>query len=321
MSALHGKIALVAGATRGSGRGIACMLGKAGATVYCSGRSTRANRPAAPVDPGAAFALAGRPETVEETAEMVTAHGGVGIAAVTDHSRPEQVRALVERIEREQGRLDILVNDIWGGDELSEPVPFWEHALDKGLLMLERGIHTHLITSRHAAPLLIKSGGGLIVEVTDGDGFHYRGNLYYDLVKTSVIRMAFALATELRPHAVTALAITPGFLRSEAMLDHFGVSEATWRDAIPGRPDFAESETPFYVGRAVAALAADPEVARLSGRALAVWDLGPRYGFSDVDGRQPNIVPWIAEHMPEAAWKPCDDTFYSYWGQTGAAQS
>ncbi|HYF65576.1 MAG TPA: SDR family oxidoreductase, partial [Herpetosiphonaceae bacterium] len=302
MSSLHGKIALVAGATRGSGRGIACMLGEAGATVYCSGRSTRTNRPAAPVDPNAAFALAGRPETVEETADLVTARGGVGIAAVTDHSQPGQVRALVERIEREQGRLDILVNDIWGGDELSEQAPFWEHSLEKGLLMLERGIHTHLITSRFAAPLLIKSGGGLIVEVTDGDGFNYRGSLYYDLVKTSVIRIAFAMATDLRPHGVTAVAVTPGFLRSEAMLDHFGVSEATWRDVIPGQPEFAESETPFYIGRAVAALAADPDVARFSGRALAAWDLAPRYGFTDVDGRQPNIAAWFAEHMPGVVW-------------------
>ncbi|HEY1017248.1 MAG TPA: SDR family oxidoreductase [Herpetosiphonaceae bacterium] len=320
MGALTGKVALVAGATRGTGRGVACMLGEAGATVYCTGRSTRGNRaPAAEISPETAFELRRRPETVEETAELVTARGGIGIAAPTDHLDQEQVRALVERIEREQGRLDILVNDIWGGDELVEEQPFWAHSVDKGLLMLQRGINTHIITSRYAAPLLIKTGGGLIVEVTDGDNFSYRHNFYYDLVKTTVIRLAFAQATELRGHNVAAVAITPGFLRSEAMLDHFGVSEENWRDAVAGRPDFGESETPFFVGRAVAALAADPEVRRFSGRVLAGWDLARLYGFTDVDGRQPHFPTWLAANMPEHAWKPCDDLFYSYWGPTGAA--
>ena len=314
MKPLAGKVALVAGATRGTGRGIACMLGQAGATVYCTGRSTRANRPTQPTDGASPFDLSRRPETIEETAEMVTARGGVGIAVQVDHSVEAQVAALAERIRSEQGRLDVLVNDIWGGDELAEQKPFWTHSLDKGLTMLQRGIHTHIITSRHAVPLMIDTGPGLIVEITDGDGFNYRGNLFYDLVKTSVIRLAFGMATELRPHRITALALTPGFIRSEAMLDHFGVTEANWQDAVKDRPDFGESETPFYVGQAVAALATDPDVFSKTGRAYAVWDLGPEYGFTDVDGRQPNIVRWIEQHMPEAKWKEPDDAFYSYWG-------
>ena len=290
------------------------MLGQAGATVYCTGRSTRENRPTQPTDGASPFDLSRRPETIEETADMVTARGGVGIAAQVDHSVEAQVAALAERIRSEQGRLDVLVNDIWGGDQLAEQKPFWKHSLDKGLTMLQRGIHTHIITSRYAVPLMIDTGPGLIVEITDGDGFNYRGNLYYDLVKTSVIRLAFGMAAELRLHRITSLALTPGFIRSEAMLEHLGVTEANWHDAVKDRPDFGESETPFYVGQAVAALAADPEVFSKTGRAYAAWDLGPEYGFTDVDGRQPNIVPWIAQHMPEAKWKKPDDAFYSYWG-------
>lgn len=254
-------------------------LGAAGATVYCTGRSVR-GRPA----------TAGRTETIEETADLVTAAGGRGIAIRVDHTTPDEVAGLFERLRTEhEGRLDILVNDVWGGDELTEwGKPFWELTLDKGLLMLQRGIHSHLITSRLGAPLLVNRGRGLIVEVTDGDDFAYRGNLYYDLVKVSVIRMAFAMAKELRTRGVAAVALTPGFLRSERILDHFGVTEATWRDATRKDPYFAGSETPHFIGRAVASLAADRAIMKRTGRALATWDLAEEYGFPDIDGRRPH---------------------------------
>jgi NAD(P)-dependent dehydrogenase (short-subunit alcohol dehydrogenase family) len=316
-------VALVAGATRGAGRGIACMLGAAGATVYCTGRSTRNKVPTRRgTGAFAAFELATRSETIEETAEMVEAHGGIGIAVPTDHTQRDQVEALCKQVEREQGRLDVLVNDVWGGDELTAWMPFWEHDLHDGQLMLQRAVHSHIITSHYAVPLMISTGRGLIIEITDGDHFGYRGTFYYDLVKTSVIRIAFSLATELHKHHIAAMALTPGFLRSEAMLDHFGVTEATWQDAVAERPDFAESETPFYVGRAVAALAADPNVLQKTGRVYAAWDLGPAYGFTDVDGRQPNMRRWIETHMPEfGPWKNCDETFYAYWGLPSAEKA
>jgi len=323
MKPLQGKIALVAGATRGAGRGIACMLGEAGATVYCTGRSTRDKVPTRRRKAKqAAFDLSSRPETIEETAERVDAHGGIGIPVRVDHTLAEQVKTLFDRIRNEQGRLDVLVNDVWGGDELTEWKTFWRHDLQKGLLMLQRAIHSHIITGYYAAPLLIETGRGLIVEITDGDHFGYRGTFYYDLVKTSVIRIAFSLATELYQHNIAALALTPGFLRSEAMLDHFGVTEANWRDAVADQPDFAESETPFYVGRAVAALAADPEILQKTGRVYAAWDLGPAYGFTDVDRRQPNMRRWIETHMPALGpWKNCDETFYAYWGLPSAQKA
>jgi NAD(P)-dependent dehydrogenase (short-subunit alcohol dehydrogenase family) len=303
MSTLEGRIALVAGATRGAGRGIACMLGEAGATVYCSGRSTR-EHPASG---------AHRPETIEETAEMVTARGGRGIAVRTDHSEPEQVRALIERIRSEQGRLDILVNDIWGGDKLTEfGTPFWKHSLENGLLMLERAIHTHIITSHYAAPLMIERKSGLIVEITDGNYFGYRGNLFYDLVKTSVIRLAFSQSQELKKHGITALALTPGFLRSEEMLENFGVAEENWQDGAKKDPHFIASETPYFVGRAVAALAADPGVAQKNGRVFSSWDLSDEYGFTDIDGRRPHWGRYFAETFGTPI-KRCDDTFYEYW--------
>lgn len=313
MKPLSGKVAVVAGATRGAGRGIACMLGEAGATVYCTGRSTREKKVERRAKKkSAAFELATRAETIEETALMVTQHGGSGIAVQVDHTIPEQVKDLFERVRDEQGKLDILVNDVWGGDELNEWKPFWKHSLQKGLTMIERAVHSHIITSYYAAPLMIETGQGLIVEITDGDHFAYRGTLFYDLVKTSVIRLAFALATELSKHNITALALTPGFLRSEAMLDYFGVTEANWQDAVKKRPDFGQSETPFYVGRAVAALAADKDVRKRTGRVYAAWDLGPEYGFTDVDGRQPNMRGWIQENM-KWNWKNCDEAFYEYW--------
>ncbi len=278
MKSLEGKVAVVAGATRGAGRGIACGLGEAGATVYCTGRSVRGSP-----------ATAGRPETIEETAEMVTARGGVGIYAQVDHTVGDQVEALFERIEKEQGQLDVLVNDVWGGDELTEwGKPFWQLSLDKGLLMLERAINSHIITSRYGVPLMIEKSSGLIVEITDGDFQGYRGNLFYDLVKSSVIRLAYMMSADLRDHDITALAVTPGFLRSEMMLDHFGVSEENWRDATKKDEHFAESETPFFVGRAVAELAADPNVAAKAGQVFASWNLAKEYDFDDVDGRRPD---------------------------------
>ena len=278
MQPLKGQIAVVAGATRGAGRAIACMLGEAGATVYCTGRSVRGNS-----------ATAGRAETIEETAVLVTQYGGEGIYAQVDHTDEAQVKAFFERVQSDYGRLDILVNDIWGGDELSEwGTPFWEQTITKGLLMQERAVHTHIITSRYAAPLMIAQNKGLIVEVTDGDTLNYRGSIFYDLAKISVIRLAYAMSEELKDYDITALAITPGFLRSEAMLDHFGVTEENWRDAIQQDKHFAESETPFYVGRAIAALAADPNVAEKAGQVLASWNLAKEYGFEDVDGRQPD---------------------------------
>ncbi|MPY77746.1 MAG: SDR family NAD(P)-dependent oxidoreductase [Actinophytocola sp.] len=278
-TALAGKVALVAGGTRGGGRGIAVELGAAGATVYVTGRSSAAGR--SDMD---------RPETVEGTAERVTAAGGRGIAVRTDHSRPGEVRALVERIAAEQdGRLDVLINAVWGGDPLTDwEHPLWEQDLDTGLRLLRQAVETHVITSRFALPLLVARGSGLVVEVTDGNTDRYRGSVFYDLAKSSVIRLAVVQAEELRPHGVAAVAVTPGFLRSEAMLDHFGVTEATWRDGVAKDPHFAYSETPTYLGRAVTALAADPDVMRKTGRALATWELYREYGFTDADGSQPD---------------------------------
>jgi len=291
MSNLKEKIVVVAGATRGCGRGIAVELGAAGATVYCTGRSTRGN----PSD-------LNRPETIEETAELVTKAGGTGIAVRVDHTQEAQVKALFEQVKAEQGRLDILVNDVWGGDGLIEwGKPFWEMDMALGWRLLERSVYSHLLTSRYAVPLMLEQNSGLIVEVTDGDTLNYRGNFFYDLVKTTVIRLAHNIAEEFKgqrinvlgqPNPVraniTALALTPGFLRSEAMLEHFGVSEANWRDAIAQDPYYAESETPHYIGRAVVALATDPKVHEKAGQALATWHLSREYGFTDIDGRAPH---------------------------------
>ncbi|WP_437641838.1 SDR family oxidoreductase [Sorangium sp. So ce854] len=300
--ALHGKVALVAGATRGAGRGIAVALGAAGATVYATGRTTRARR-----------SEMGRPETIEETAELVTGAGGTGIAVEVDHLEREQVQALVGRIEREQGRLDVLVNDIWGGEHLfAWDRPLWEHSLDDGLRLLRLGIETHIITSHCALPLLIRRPGGLVVEITDGtaeyNAGHYRISFFYDLAKTAVLRMAFAQAEELRAHGCTAVALTPGWLRSEIMLEHYGVTEERWRDALAKEPHFAISETPAYVGRAVAALAADPEVARWSGRSLSSGQLAKVYGFTDVDGSRPDAWRYLVE--VQDAGKAADVTGY-----------
>jgi NAD(P)-dependent dehydrogenase (short-subunit alcohol dehydrogenase family) len=298
----RGKVALVAGATRGAGRGIAVELGAAGFTVYATGRSTRSQR-----------SEYNRPESIEETAERVDAAGGQGIAVQVDHLVAEQVRALVARIEAEQGRLDVLVNDIWGGELLAEwNVPVWQHNLEAGLHLLRLAIDTHIVTSHYALPLVIKKKGGLVVEMTDGtDDYnreHYRLSLFYDLAKTAVVRMAWAQAQELGPHGCTAVSLTPGWLRSEMMLDHYGVTEANWRDAIAAEPHFAISETPRYVGRAVAALAADPDVARWNGRSLSSGQLAKAYGFRDLDGSQPDCFRYLVE--VQEAGRPADVTGY-----------
>jgi NAD(P)-dependent dehydrogenase (short-subunit alcohol dehydrogenase family) len=299
---LTGKIALVAGATRGAGRGIAVQLGAAGATVYVTGRSTRTYR--ADYD---------RDETIEETAELVTAAGGVGIAVPTDHMVPEQVKALVARVDAEQGRLDVLVNDIWGGEGLfGWDTPVWEHDLDNGLKLLRNAVDTHAITSHFALPLLLRRPGGLVVEVTDGTNDYnrdrYRLNLFYDLAKMSVLRMAFILGHELGPRGATAVSLTPGWLRSEMMLEHFGVTEENWRDALDKVPHFCISESPAYIGRAVVALADDPEVARWNGRTLNAGELAQEYGFTDVDGSRPDAWRYIVE--VDEAGKPADPTGY-----------
>lgn len=287
---LRGRICLVAGATRGAGRAIAVQLGAAGATVYVTGRTTRAR-----------LSEVGRAtETIEETAELVTAAGGEGTAVPTDHLDPDQVRALVDRIDREQGRLDVLVNDVWGGEHLLVDTfgkKTWDIDLAAGLRMLELGVRTHLVTSHTALPLLGRHPGGLVVEVTDGtdayNGTHYRENLFYDLAKNAPLRMAFGLAKELADSGGTAVAVSPGWLRSEQMLAHFGVTEENWRDATEKLPDFGVSESPVYIGRGVAALAADPDRARWNGRSLDSGRLAREYGFTDEDGSRPDSWGFI----------------------------
>lgn len=299
---LEGKIALVAGATRGAGRGIAVELGAAGATVYASGRTTRSRQ-----------SEYKRPETIEETAELISAAGGKGIAVQADHLVPAEVEALARRIRAEQGRLDILVNDIWGGENLVEwHKPVWEHDLENGLRMLRLAIDTHLVTAHHALPLLIERPGGLLVEVTDGtaayNADHYRLSPFYDLAKVAVTRMAWAHAKDLAPHGATSVSITPGWLRSEIMLETFGVSEENWRDATDKVPHFVISETPRFVGRAVAALAADPDRARWNGQSLSSGELAQVYGFDDLDGSRPDAWRYIRE--VEEPGKPADATGY-----------
>ncbi|WP_328539180.1 SDR family oxidoreductase [Streptomyces sp. NBC_00344] len=287
---LTGRIALVAGATRGAGRAIAVQLGAAGATVYATGRTTRGKR-----------SEMGRPETIEETAELATEAGGHGIAVPTDHLEESQVRALVERIDREQGRLDILVNDIWGGDHLTEfgkETKMWDIELARGLRMLELGVKSHIITSSYALPLLVRHPGGLVVEVTDGTAeFNraYRENFYFDLAKNAPIRMAFNLSHDLKAVDGTAVSVTPGFLRSEAMLDLFGVTEENWRDAIAEVPEFVIAESPVFVARAVAAIAADAERARWNGQSLSSGQLAKEYGFTDVDGSRPDAWGYFTD--------------------------
>jgi NAD(P)-dependent dehydrogenase (short-subunit alcohol dehydrogenase family) len=298
---LEGRVALVAGATRAAGRGIAVQLGAAGATVYVTGRTTRAHR-----------SEMNRPETIEETAELVDKAGGCGIAVEVDHLAPEEVRELVRRIEAEQAALHILVNDIWGATKMEWGKTVWESDLDYGLRMLRLGVDTHAITSHFALPVLIRRPGGLVVEVTDGTAEYnaetYRVSFFYDLVKAAVLRMAFALAHELEKHQATAVALTPGWLRSEHMLEAYGVTEANWQDATSRSPHFAISETPAFVGRAVAALAQDPDVSRWNGKSLSSGQLAKVYGFTDIDGSQPDAWKYVVE--VQDAGKPADVTGY-----------
>ena len=299
---LQGKVALVAGATRGAGRGIAVELGAARATVYVTGRTTR--------DQQSEY---GRPETIEETAELVSQAGGRGLAVPVDHLVAEEVRDLINRIRAEEGRLDILVNNIWGGEKLFEwNKPVWEHDLQNGLRMLRLAIDTHLITAHCALPLMIERPGGLLVEVTDGtaeyNAEHYRLSPFYDLTKVAVNRMAWAHAKDLAPHGATSVSITPGWLRSEMMLEAFGVTEENWRDAMSRVPHFVISETPRFVGRAVAALAADPERARWNGQSLSSGGLAKLYGFTDLDGSRPDAWRYLLE--VQEAGKPADATGY-----------
>lgn len=299
---LHGKVALVAGATRGAGRGIAIELGAAGATVYVTGRTT-----------GKVQSEYKRNETIEETAALVTSAGGTGIAVPTDHLDPEQVRRLVERIRHEQRTLDVLVNNIWGGELLLEwKQPIWKHSLTNGLHMLHLAVDTHLITSHFALPLLIEKPGGLLVEVTDGtedyNRENYRLSAFYDLAKLSINRLGWSQAQELKPFECTALSLTPGWLRSEMMLEHYGVTEDNWREGTTKEPHFIISETPRFIGRAVAHLAADPDVARWNGQSLSSGQLAQVYGFTDVDGSRPNCWRYIRE--VQDAGKPADATGY-----------
>jgi NAD(P)-dependent dehydrogenase (short-subunit alcohol dehydrogenase family) len=300
--ALRGRVAVVAGATRGAGRGIAAALGETGATVVCTGRSTRSTR-----------SEYNRPETIEETAELVTQLGGTGIAAAVDHLDSGQVKRLAEEIRTRHGHVDVLVNDMWGAELLKGGpaqwnTPIWELDLDTGLRILRLAIKTHLVTSHHLLPLMIDRPGGLLVEVTDGtadyNASHYRISVFYDLAKVAVNRLAFSQGHELEPHGATAVAITPGWLRSEMMLDNFGVSEANWRDAVDperaGRgpaapPDFALSESPRYVGRAIVALASDPDRARWNQKSVSSGQLAREYGFTDLDGSRPDFWRYIDE--------------------------
>ena len=301
--ALDGKVALVAGATRGAGRGTAVALGEAGATVYCTGRSTRERR-----------SEYDRPETIEETAELVSAAGGTGIAVAVDHLEADEVGALVQRIDADHGRIDVLVNDIWGGELLFEwDKPVWEHDLEKGLRMLRLAVDTHLITSHFALPLLIRQPGGLVVEMTDGtrayNAENYRVCAFYDLAKTAVIRLAFAQSQELAPHGCVAVALTPGWMRSEIMLERYGVTEENWRDGAATNPHFAAiSESPRFVGRAVAALAADPDLHRHNGGSFSSGGLAREYGFTDLDGSQPDCWRYLVE--VQDAGRPADPAGY-----------
>jgi NAD(P)-dependent dehydrogenase (short-subunit alcohol dehydrogenase family) len=286
--ALQGKVAVVAGGTRGAGRGIAVQLGAAGATVYVTGRSVRGNP-----------SNLGRPETIEETSDQVTAAGGLGIPVRVDHTVEEEVKALFVKVRDEQnGQLDIVVNDIWGGESLSVwGKPFWEQQLQDGLLMQQRAVYTHLVTSHYAVPLMLTKKQGLIIEITDGIDYSYRGNLYYSLAKISNIHLAEAMAADLQPYGITAVSVTPGFLRSEEMLDHFGVTEANWQDAAAKEPHFIASETPTFIGRAIAALASDPYVNAKSGKALSSWGLSTEYDITDADGSRPHWGNYFAEHV------------------------
>ena len=296
-SPLSGQVALVAGATRGAGRAIAVELARAGFYVYATGRSSRASGPSE----------MGRPETIEETGELIAAAGGEGSALVVDHEDPASVAELVKGIERDHGRLDVLVNDIFGGDRYMEwDKPLWEHDWAGGLRMLQMGVHTHLITCRAAIPLILRTAGadralGLVVEMTDGTSeanaeFRRNVGFYYDLVKANVERIVKGLAVELEKDPVAVVGVTPGWLRSERMLENFGVSEANWRDACRDRPGFAISESPTYVARGVAALARAGDAERWKGSIVSARQLADVYGVTDTDGSRPDCWGYLAAY-------------------------
>jgi len=296
-SPLSGQVALVAGATRGAGRAIAVELARAGFYVYATGRSSRASGPSE----------MGRPETIEETGELIAAAGGEGSALVVDHEDPASVAELVKGIERDHGRLDVLVNDIFGGDRYMEwDKPLWEHDWAGGLRMLQMGVHTHLITCRAAIPLILRTAGAdrtlrLVVEMTDGTSeanaeFRRNVGFYYDLVKANVERIVKGLAVELEKDPVAVVGVTPGWLRSERMLENFGVSEANWRDACRDRPGFAISESPTYVARGVAALARAGDGERWKGSIVSGRQLSDAYGVTDTDGSRPDCWGYLAAY-------------------------
>lgn len=296
---LTGKVALVAGGTRGASRAIAVALGSRGATVYVTGRTSGRQR--SEVD---------RAETIEGTAELITG----GVAVRVDHLDPDQVRGLAERIDRDHGRLDILVDGVWGGDRYVEwGAPVWEHSLDASLRMIRLAIDAHIVTSHYLLPLLIRRPGGLVVEMTDGTAeynakFRKGTSLAFYVAKAAAHHLALAQADEMQAHGCTAVALTPGWLRSEAMLEHFGVTERNWRDALAKEPHFCISESPAFVGRVVAALAADPDKARFSGQTLNSGQLAKIYDVTDIDGSQPDGWRYIAEVVE--AGKPADATGY-----------
>lgn len=310
-------MAVVAGATRGAGRGIAAALGEAGATVVCTGRTTRSG--------GSARSDYDRPETIEDTADLVSSLGGTGIALAVDHLSQDEVKNLAVRIRDDLGHIDVLVNDIWGAEVLKGGpsewnTPIWEHDLDKGLRILRLGVETHLVTSRHLLPLMVYQPGGLLVEVTDGTAEHnasnYRISAFYDLAKVAVNRLAFSVGHELGPHGGTAVAVTPGWLRSEMMLDNFGVSEDNWRDSLaPGAvdgypsapPGFTVSESPRYVGRGIAAMASDPERSRWNQRSVTSGELAREYGITDIDGSRPDV--WRYMGAAETGLDPDPDQY------------
>ncbi len=286
---LEGQVALVAGATRGAGRGIARALGEAGALVYCTGRSMRGSP--SPMN---------RPETLEETAELIAAAGGKAHAVRVDHTQEEEVAALISRIREEAGRLDILVNDLWGGDPMIDwSAKVWQLDIAATRALVDQALVSHLITARHALPLMIEAKRGLVLEITDGLAEGYRGQILYDLIKAAVLRLGYAMAWDLRDTGVTALSLTPGFLRSEAVLDHFGVTESNWREGATKDPLFEESETPAFLGRCIAALAADPDHARFNGAEMSSEDLADIYRVDDADGRRPHVY----RHFEEIAWR------------------
>jgi NAD(P)-dependent dehydrogenase (short-subunit alcohol dehydrogenase family) len=302
MKPLEGKVAVVAGATRGAGRGIARMLGEAGATVYCTGRSSRTK----PNTSGHHYA--GRPETIEETAEMVDAVRGIGIPVRIDHTVEEEVARLFKRVKRERKRLDVLVNSLTGPPVASWS-PFWKQSLPEGRVMVDAWVWPHVTTCRYAVPLFVEQKAGLIVEIVEQESIGYHGQFFFDLVEICLKRLAFALASELAALGVTALSITPGFMRTEAILEKFEATEQNWQDvaktnASAKRFGFIHSETPCFVGRAVAALAADPDVARWSGQVTSSVRLSEVYGFTDLDGSRPNIWPLANEMSAKSADSP-----------------